>query len=62
MNARFQHALTFPVLATRLSPGARKRDLECDVENVFQWMYVNLPQFDASLNISRDHGWVAVPE
>ena len=62
MNARFQNALTFLELGTRLSPGARECELECDVENVFQWMYFNLPQFDASLNISRDHGWVAVPE
>lgn len=62
MYARFHHLHEFPQLGSLLSPGTPERDLDCDVENVYQWMYVTLPQFKATLNISRDHGWSAIPD
>jgi hypothetical protein len=62
MFLRFQHTHDFPTLGSLLSPGTPERDFDCDCENVYQWMYVTLPQFDATLNISRDHGWSEIPD
>jgi len=31
-----------------------------DYENVYEWMWVELPQFDFVLNISREHGGAGV--
>ncbi|MGB7324438.1 MAG: hypothetical protein WBD31_06170 [Rubripirellula sp.] len=62
MYARFQHDLTFPELGALLCPATPERELNCDLENVYQWMYVNLPQIEVTLNISRDHGWASLPE
>ncbi len=62
MYARFHHDRTFPQLGSLLSPRTPECDLDCDVENVYQWMYISLPQFDATLNISRDHGWSKIPD
>ena len=62
MHARFHHDHEFPELGLLLNPSASESDFDCDVENVYQWMYVTLSQFDATLNISRDHGWSAIPD
>ncbi len=62
MYARFDHPYEFPQLGSLLSPGTPEAEFDCDVENVYQWMHVSLPQFDATLNISRDHGWGAIPD
>ena len=62
MHARFQHDHEFPELGLLLNPSACESDFDCDVENVYQWMYVTLAQFDATLNISRDHGWSSISD
>jgi hypothetical protein len=62
MYVRFQHGHDFPKLGSLLCPGTLERDLDCDCENVYQWMYVTLTRFDATLNISRDHGWSEIPD
>jgi hypothetical protein len=31
-------------------------DLEYDIENVYEWAYIDLPELDFSLNVTRDHG------
>lgn len=36
-------------------PYASGPDLEYDYENVYEWVWLNLPEQDAHLNISREH-------
>lgn len=45
-----------------LSPDADEMDLDWDYENVYEWMYVDLPEIDFSLNISREHGMADMTE
>lgn len=62
MYVRFQRGHDFPKLGSLLSPGTQESDLDRDCENVYEWMYVTLPQFAVTLNISRDHGWSEIPD
>ncbi len=43
-------------LGKLLLPDANVQDFDFDYENVYEWMYVDLPEIDFSLNISREHG------
>ena len=62
MHLRFQHDYRFLDVGKRLSPDSKAVDFNHDNENVFEWMYVTLNEFDATLNISRDHGWSQIPD
>ncbi|CAM2006933.1 hypothetical protein [Acanthopleuribacter pedis] len=35
---------------------ASEESLDYGYENVYEWMYVDIPGYDFSLNISREHG------
>ena len=48
--------LSFPKLARLLCPGLIEDSLGWDYENVYEWMWLNLPEFDFVLNVSREHG------
>jgi hypothetical protein len=62
MYLRFDTRLDFPALAQALCPELTKDKLDWDFENVYEWMHVNLPQLDFSLNVSREHGWADIED
>ena len=43
-------------LGNLLLPNSTENSLDWDYENVYEWMYVDIPNYKFSLNISRDHG------
>ena len=43
-------------LGELLLPNSTEESLDWDYENVYEWMYVDIPNYKFSLNISRDHG------
>lgn len=57
MYLRFETDLGLPALAKALHSELTEDDIDYDYENVYEWMYVDLPQIGFSLNISREHGW-----
>lgn len=57
MYLRFETRLDFPSLAKLLCPELADDNIDWDYENVYEWMYVDLPQLAFSLNVSREHGW-----
>ena len=57
MYLKFDTNLEFSKLAATLCPELTEDDIAWDSENVYEWMYVDLPQLDFSLNVSREHGW-----
>lgn len=59
MYLRFETKLNFQALARTLCAELTEDDIDWDHENVYEWMYVDLPQLDFSLNISREHGYEA---
>ena len=54
--------LDFKELATSLSPDLTQESIGWDYENVYEWMWVDLPQYDFVLNISREHGGADVDD
>ncbi len=60
MYLKFHTQLGFPAIARLLCPELTEDKLEWDSENVYEWMYVNLPQLDFSLNLSREHGCACI--
>ena len=60
MYLRIATELDFKELATSLSPDLTEESIGWDYENVYEWMWVELPQFDFVLNISREHGGAGV--
>lgn len=62
MYLRFDSRLDFPALARALCEDLSDDALDWDYENVYEWMYLELPQFDFSLNLSREHGWADVDD
>jgi len=62
MYLRFDTCLEFPELAKRLRSDLTEDSLDWDSENVYEWMYVDLPQLPFSLNVSREHGWADVDD
>ena len=57
MFLKFQTTFELPALATSLVPNATEESIDWDHENVYEWMYIDLPELDFSLNISREHGY-----
>jgi hypothetical protein len=53
---RFDTKLDCPVLARLLNPSVSDDSIDWDYENVYEWMWLDLIQFDFVLNISREHG------
>lgn len=62
MYLRFQTRLTFPELAQALCPDLTEDMIDWDRENVYEWMYLGLPQLEFSLHVSREHGWADVSD
>lgn len=62
MYLRFHTRLKFPELAQGLCTELTEEAIDWDYENIYEWMYVNLPQLDFSLNLSREHGWAEVDD
>lgn len=62
MYLRFDTDLKFPVLGRRLCPDADEQSFGHDYENVYEWMYVDLPGLPYSLNVSREHGWADIED
>ncbi|MBX2822568.1 MAG: hypothetical protein KTR29_22920 [Rhodothermaceae bacterium] len=62
MYLRFDTCLEFPDLARRLCPEMVEGSLDWDTENVYEWMYINLPHITHSLNVSREHGWADIQD
>jgi|GEM_PF-2264735 len=57
MYLRFESDLEFPAIASALLDEAGDDSINWDYENVYEWMYLRLPQLDFVLNISREHGY-----
>lgn len=38
-------------------PEATEDELLRDYENVYEWVWLKLPQFEICLNVSREHEW-----
>ncbi len=62
MYLKFETRLEFPELARTLCPELKEYRLDWDSEDVYEWMYVDLPQLDFSLNVSREHGWADIDD
>ncbi len=62
MYLRFDTRLEFPVLANKLCADLTEDSVDWDSENVYEWMYVDLPQLTYSLNVSREHGWADIDD
>jgi len=62
MYLRFDTQLEFPQLANLLRPGIAEDSLVWDYENVYEWMYIDLPTIEFSLNVSREHGLADVAD
>jgi hypothetical protein len=62
MYLKFETRLEFPELARTLCPELTEENIDWDSENVYEWMYVDLPQLDFSLNVSREHGWTDIDD
>lgn len=60
MYLKFETRSEFPALAEALCADLTEDMIDWDSENVYEWMYVDLPQLAFSLNISREHGWANV--
>jgi len=43
-------------VAKMITPDLDDHDLEHDYENVYEWAYIDLPELDFSLDVTRDHG------
>ena len=56
MYLRINQNIKLVDLGKLLLPGSTEESLNWDIENVYEWMYVDIPNYDFSLNISRDHG------
>ncbi|VAW65391.1 hypothetical protein MNBD_GAMMA09-2957 [hydrothermal vent metagenome] len=39
-----------------LLPDANENDFNFDCENIYEWIYINVPEYNFVLNISREHG------
>ena len=62
MYLKFNTKLEFPALARMLCPELTEDNLDWDSENVYEWMYVDLPHLNFSLNVSREHGWADIDD
>ena len=62
MYLRFDTRLEFPELAKVLRSDLTEDSLDWDSENVYEWMYIDLPKLPFSLNVSREHGWADVDD
>ncbi len=62
MYLKFMTELDFISLARVLPPEVREEDLDWDYENVYEWMYLDLPLIPFSLNVSREHGLADVED
>ncbi|MFT7640296.1 MAG: hypothetical protein ACI9G1_002037 [Pirellulaceae bacterium] len=62
MYLRFSTRLEFPALASTVCADSAEAALDWDSENVYEWMYVTLPELDYSLNVSREHGWADIDD
>ncbi len=62
MYLKIEKELKLVKLGKMLLPGSTEESLEWDAENVYEWIYVNLPGYSFSLNIFREHGILDVPE
>ena len=36
--------------------------VKCDAENVYEWMWLEIPNVPCSLNVSRKHGWAQIDD
>lgn len=56
MYLRLEKKISPKNVAVALFPDVVEGDLEYDIENVYEWLYLKIPPFDHSLDITRDHG------
>ena len=49
-------------LGKMILPNSTEESLCHDCENVYEWMYVDLPAYDFSLNVSRNHGMADIDD
>lgn len=56
MYLKLNSKLELKALGLLLVPGSAEEAFNWDYENVYEWMYVDIPDFDFSLNVSREHG------
>lgn len=62
MYLKFPTSLDFPALATAICAELTEDRIEWDYENVYEWMLLDLPELDYSLNVSREHGLADVDD
>lgn len=62
MYLKFDTRLEFPELARTLYAELTEDNIDWDSENVYEWMCVDLPQLEFSLNVSREHGWADIDD
>ena len=60
MYLKLDKNIKFIELGKLLLPEATEESLCWDCENVYEWMYVDMPGYGFSLNISREHGMADV--
>lgn len=51
-----------PGIGLLLAPSAAPESFEHDSENVYEWMWVNVPSVPFALNVSREHGWADIED
>ena len=52
----------FPDIGLLLAPSAAPESFEHDSENVYEWMWINVPSLPFALNVSREHGWADIED
>ena len=61
MYLKFPSDLSFEGLAKLFDSGATPDSTDWDYENVYEWMYISLPEAPFELNFSREHGQAEDP-
>jgi hypothetical protein len=56
MYLKFECELDLISLGKILVPESTDDSLDWDYENVYEWMYLDFPDLEYSLNVSREHG------
>lgn len=62
MYLKFTKKISPRTIAKLVLPDLIDHDLECDYENVYEWTYIDLPELDFSLDVTRDHGMAEIDD
>lgn len=62
MYLKFDCRLELRAIGKRLIPEAVTDEIETDAENVYEWMWIEIPNVPCSLNVSREHGWAQIED